>query len=821
MRTAACSATSVRTRMPTWQNSKERSRMLRAAERWLRRLPGYRREHPLAHRVTIYVLACSLGFALLSTALQVAIEYRREMRSIEERIELIHSSYLASLARSVWDLDEEQLRLQLQGISDFPDIGGLRLDGAGFLTPFQIPARRQVIAPIEHSFELIYPAPEGDRSLGRLVVQTDRGALFARLGWSGLIILLSQTLTVLLIAAALVVVFQWFVTRHLEGMARFARLLGEGRLDAPLKLARPPSAVPDELDAVVAALNDMQLAIRQDISRRQLAHDRLLYSRDQFKEMVEKRTRSLQAAKDAAEAANRAKSAFLATMSHEIRTPMNGMLGMLQLLRHSEMPETSRNQLDVLQRSGELLLATLNHVLDYARIEEGGEIPEEEAFDLQELVDNQLLLVAGSAGAKGLRLAAEIAPGLAGRYIGGAGSLRQILANLLSNAIKFTLEGEVRLCVDADDKAGAATRLRFEVCDTGIGIDETQQARIFERFTQADDTITRRFGGSGLGLAISRKLVEGLGGTIGVTSVPGEGSRFRVEVPVRALPPEASVTRSVAPADLPSLSLLLVEDVEVNRVVLCGLLEHAGHLVCTAVDGRQALEICRQQGFDAILMDMHLPIMSGSEVSREIRGDPGNLNGTTPIIALTASVSPEDIRHCLDHGMDAVVAKPVRIEHLLQTLAEVLGPKEPYIPAPMRANEAERTVTVDRRLLVAHARVFGCARVLSLVELLREQAKTTLPQITEALEQGDLFEVQELAHKLAGACEMLGLRDSSERLRALEGKAGADDVAGCRSTHDGIGIILARELDEAGDCLQPDEPAPAASGPDEMQGRAA
>ena len=378
---------------------------------------------------------------------------------------------------------------------------------------------------------------------------------------------------------------------------------------------------------------------------------------------------ALAAAARAAEAANTAKSVFLATMSHEIRTPLNGVLGMTQAMAAGELPPLQRERLEIIRQSGEALLAILNDILDLSKIEAGKLELETAPFDLADLVRGAQSAFTAMANRKGLSFALEIS-GAEGVYVGDAARIRQILYNLISNALKFTEAGEVRVTATRTD-----TGLRITVRDTGVGIAPEALDQLFDPFVQADASTTRRYGGTGLGLAICRDLSRLMGGSISVESRRGEGSAFTVDLPLAlaadgARPPEAATPVPVEPPPIEvELNVLAAEDNPTNQLVLKSLLHHAGVSPTIVADGAQALAAAKAQRFDVILMDVQMPNMNGADATREIRRfelDSGRPR--TPIIALTANALTHQLQSYLDAGMDAVVTKPIDVGDLFRKI---------------------------------------------------------------------------------------------------------------------------------------------------------
>jgi PAS domain S-box-containing protein len=510
-------------------------------------------------------------------------------------------------------------------------------------------------------------------------------------------------------------------------------------------------------------------------------------------------------AKEAAEAASRAKSEFLANVSHELRTPLNAVLGFTSLLLDGSLSAAQAQHVRAIRAAGESLLGQVDALLDLVRLDAGTLPLQRRPVALRGLLSGTLELVRAPAAQRGLRLSCTVAPQCPERIVTDPERLQQALLQLLQNAVKFTAHGEVRVraqavrpvaaratdgatagaTAGATDRA-AAPRLRIEVEDTGIGIAPEALPRLFQPFSQADSSSTRRYGGTGLGLSLTRRLIEAMDGQVGVTSEPGRGSLFWIELPLADAPSAPLDTAGAAeqgaaagpaaqPRPGPPARVLVAEDNPANQTVAALLLTKLGCQVDVAANGREAIEAATARLYDLIFMDCQMPEVDGYEATERIRQLPGR-HGQVPIVALTANTFASDRERCSAVGMNDFVGKPVSVP----TLAQVLERWLPKAPVPSREAAAlpESDVPGVEAALAEQQALLGADVIHELTRLFCVEVAHRPPELREALARGDRDTLRTTAHRLRGSALQLGARRSAELCAQLEDlvRRGADAV---------------------------------------------
>jgi signal transduction histidine kinase/CheY-like chemotaxis protein len=663
---------------------------------------GYIRENPIAARLLGLIIISSSIITFIAILLQLHQNFSGDVNALEKRLDQVRISTLASITNSIWGFDQEQLTLQVNSLLAVDDVVQVKvvwydwnnrvqsmLVSNPSYDPRELETRQSQF--LVRDYPLRYKDANGnEQQLGVLTITASLSSIYNELWNRAFFVAFIQGTKILFIALFIIWLVHALLTRHMKTIANYTRNLNLETLTKPLKLQRlKVENITDELDNVVNAINHMRETLLDDIEQRHAIETALLSEKE---EKLETRRQ-----KNAAEDASRAKSQFLATMSHEIRTPMNGVIGMLEMLRDTQLDENQKYYVDVIHRSGETLLAIINDILDYSKIEAGKMQLEDTTFDLDELIESCIQLFGATANKRRIELFGASDPDTPRWLRGDPTRLRQILINLLGNAFKFTTEGfvalEVKMISSANDDK---VELYFIVRDSGIGMDVENTPDLFDSFNQADASTTRKYGGTGLGLAICKRLVELMGGEIGVDSKKGEGSSFWFTAQFNR-----EIVSEWGDADdkshhhlLEGKKLLLVDanldlmEFVANHANVWGLrVDAAPHAKAALTQLKHAMH--SGEPYDFVGFDFSLSDTNGNDLAQSIRDIPECK--LLPLFMMSGADVYHDEVDLRRLAIHSVLRKPLSIKSLRKELIALLGHEsESVLPAEFGTRDMEK-----------------------------------------------------------------------------------------------------------------------------------
>ena len=627
----------------------------------------------LAYNLSIVLVTAAVLFGLWEYFL-----HARALTALERKLDEVVDIQSSVLTVPVWNLEVDRIELILRAIlKDGDFVLALVTNETGEELARAGKALGDDRQTITTTSAIVHDQGDGRQFLGELTLVADDRRLASQAQER---LILNLAVIFLLMTAAILAAFTGFRRTVEIPLSRLLGAIHNAKHDRRKDPVSWNSA--DEMGVLISEFNDLQ-------ARQGHYENDLKAARDQLEQRVEDRTAELKSALDAADVANKAKSEFLAVMSHELRTPLNGVLGLATSVLAEDLTSDQREKLQMIQQSGSSLLELLNDLLDLSKIEAGSIEFELLTFDLQELLERTVQFWRPLADSKGLAFRLEQPDGPAPIIHADPTRLRQVLFNLLGNAVKFTEEGEICLCLSHGEEVERRMSLRFEVIDSGIGIPPDVLESLFNRFSQADSSTTRKFGGSGLGLSICRELAQLMGGEVGVESESGQGSTFWLEMTCRLGDPSDAVEDPWPSfdTDIPEtartqrrLRILVAEDNDINQLVIDSMVKRLGHEVHIVDNGLEALNALSDQAFDLILMDAQMPVMDGPTATQRIRALDGP-ESKIPIIALTANSMRGDRERYLACGMTDYVAKPIQPQLLHAAIARCAEHAKVAIPA--------------------------------------------------------------------------------------------------------------------------------------------